>query len=36
MVAPKFAEHAEVVKDYAILVKVDVDDNAETAEACEI
>ena len=35
-IAPKFAEHAEVVKNYAILVKCDVDDNAETAEACEI
>merc|ERR1719218_55407 len=36
MVAPKFAEHAEAVKDYAVLVKVDVDENAETAEACGI
>ena len=35
-IAPKFAEHAEEVKAYAVLVKVDVDDNAETAEACEI
>ena len=31
MIAPKYAELAEVVKDYATLVKVDVDANAETS-----
>ena len=35
-IAPKFAEHANVVADYAILVKVDVDENAETSEQCGI
>ena len=36
MIKPKFEEHAPVVADYAILVKVDVDANAETAQACGI
>merc|ERR1711939_778375 len=36
MIKPKFEEHAAVVADYAILVKVDVDANAETAQACGI
>merc|ERR1719231_721262 len=36
MIAPKFAEHAEAVKDYAVLVKVDVDANDETAQSCGI
>ena len=36
MIAPKFAEHADKVADKAVLVKVDVDDNAETAESCGI
>ena len=36
MIAPKFAELAETLGDSAILVKVDVDANAETAEACGI
>ena len=36
MIAPKFAEHEKEVGDKAILVKVDVDENAETAEECGI
>ena len=36
MIAPKFAEHADVVKDYAELVKVDVDENSDTAQDCGI
>merc|ERR1712124_53289 len=36
MIAPKYAEHAETVKDYANLVKVDVDANQETSQACGI
>ena len=36
MIAPKFAMHAANVKDYATLVKVDVDVNKETAQACGI
>jgi len=36
MIAPKFAEHAETVKEYATLVKVDVDENADTSAACGI
>ena len=36
MIAPKFAELAEQVKNEAVLVKVDVDDNAETAQAAGI
>lgn len=36
MIAPKFAEHEAIVKDYAELVKVDVDTNEETAQACGI
>merc|ERR1719329_808912 len=36
MIAPKFEAHADTVKDYAVLVKVDVDANAETAQACGI
>ena len=36
MIAPKFTEHAETVKDYAVLVKVDVDENEETSQACGI
>lgn len=36
MIAPKFAELSESVKDTATLVKVDVDDNAEAAQAAGI
>ena len=36
MIAPKFAELSETVKDYATLVKVDVDANKETSEAVGI
>ena len=36
MIAPKFAALADEVKDHATLVKVDVDDNAETAQAAGI
>merc|ERR1711959_730941 len=36
MIAPKFAEHAETVAEYAVLVKVDVDENSETSQACGI
>ena len=36
MIAPKFAELAETVKDYAVLVKVDVDENGETSQAAGI
>merc|ERR1719487_836128 len=36
MIAPKFAALAEELGDAAVLVKVDVDDNAETSEACGI
>ena len=36
MVAPKFTEHADKVKDYAVLVKVDVDENSETSQAAGI
>ena len=32
MIAPKYSEHAGVVKDYAVLVKCDVDNNEETAQ----
>jgi len=33
---PKFAAHAEELGDAADLVKVDVDENADTSEACGI
>ena len=36
MIAPKFAEHESVVSDFCLLVKVDVDENEETAQACGI
>ena len=36
MIAPKFAELAETVKDHAVLVKVDVDENGETSQAAGI
>ena len=36
MIAPKFAEHADAVQEYATLVKVDVDENADTSAACGI
>merc|ERR1712091_639511 len=36
MIAPKFAEHADKVADYATLVKVDVDENEEAAQAAGI
>ena len=36
MIAPKFAMHASKVKDYATLVKVDVDLNKDTPQACGI
>ena len=36
MIAPKFAALADEVKDHATLVKVDVDANAETAQAAGI
>ena len=36
MIAPKFADHEQVVADKAVLVKVDVDENADTAEECGI
>ena len=35
-IAPKFAELAEEKKDVATLVKVDVDANGETSQACGI
>ena len=36
MIAPKFAELSEKVKDKATLVKIDVDDNSAASEAAEI
>ena len=36
MIAPKFAELAEQLGDAAILVKVDVDENADAAQAAGI
>merc|ERR1712070_567024 len=36
MIAPKFVELSETVNDYATLVKVDVDENGETSQACGI
>merc|ERR1711976_799111 len=36
MIAPKYAELAETVKDYAELCKCDVDANEETAQHCGI
>uniref|UniRef100_A0A7S3MX70 Thioredoxin n=1 Tax=Strombidium inclinatum TaxID=197538 RepID=A0A7S3MX70_9SPIT len=36
MIAPKFAELADQVTEKATLVKVDVDENADTAEECGI
>merc|ERR1711912_78548 len=36
MIKPKFEEHAGVVADYAVLVKVDVDENSETSQAVGI
>ena len=36
MIAPKFAELATELGDSAVLIKVDVDENAPTAEACGI
>ena len=36
MIAPKFLELAEQCEEFATLVKVDVDKNKETAEACNI
>ena len=36
MIAPKFAELATELEGTAVLVKVDVDDNADTAAACGI
>uniref|UniRef100_A0A7S3CK91 Thioredoxin n=1 Tax=Strombidium rassoulzadegani TaxID=1082188 RepID=A0A7S3CK91_9SPIT len=36
MIAPKFAELATQVQDKATLVKIDVDENGETAESCGI
>ena len=35
-IAPKFAELAESLGEAAVLVKVDVDANAETSQACGI
>merc|ERR1739847_119477 len=36
MIAPKFAALAEELGDEVVMCKVDVDENAETAEACGI
>ena len=36
MIAPKFADLAEQLGDSAVLVKVDVDENAEAAQAAGI
>ena len=36
MIAPKFAELAETLGDSALLVKVDVDENAEAAQSAGI
>ena len=35
-IAPKFAQLAQKIGDAAIFVKVDVDENEETAQECEI
>ena len=35
-IAPKYAEHSEVVKEYATLVKVNGDKNTESKNACKI
>ena len=36
MIGPKFVEHAEELGDAVVMVKVDVDENGETSEACGI
>ena len=36
MIGPKFVELAEKTGDAAILIKVDVDENEDTAQACGI
>ena len=36
MIGPKFVELAEKIGDAAVLVKVDVDENEETAQSCGI
>ena len=36
MIAPMYEEHAKKVEEYAVLYKVDVDENGETAQACGI